>query len=207
MDEIKPLQNNLFPNTYGLVVCGGNSSRMGTDKSLLQYHDKPQRYHVYEMLLPFCEKVFISCNEMQWNNIEDGYSFLKDDAAYSNIGPIAALLTAFKQFPEKNILLIGCDYPFLTSTELQQFLMHCTGENNAVAFYNDQEELYEPLLAWYPYQLFDKLKKIHEANQFSLQHFLRDNDAAKFYPADKNSITSIDTKEAFIKAHNAINSV
>ncbi len=27
----------ILPNTYGLVVCGGNSSRMGTDKSMLQY--------------------------------------------------------------------------------------------------------------------------------------------------------------------------
>ncbi|MBK8495728.1 MAG: NTP transferase domain-containing protein [Chitinophagaceae bacterium] len=49
-------KNNIITNTYGLVLCGGNSSRMGTDKSMLQYYDKPQRYHVYDMLLPFVKR-------------------------------------------------------------------------------------------------------------------------------------------------------
>ena len=193
-----------LPGTCGLVVCGGNSRRMGSDKSLLEYYDKPQRYHVYDMLKPFCETVFISCNELQSNNIKDGYPFLKDDVAYNHIGPMAALLTACKQFSQKNILLIGCDYPFLTATDLQQFAANCKAENNPVAFYNEQEDMYEPLLAWYPYQLFDKMKKMHGANQFSLQHFLKDNGAGKFYPQNKNSITSIDTHEDFIKARNSI---
>lgn len=204
MTGLISIKNKSFPNTLGLAVCGGNSSRMGTDKSLLQYYDKPQRYHVYDMLPPFCEKVFISCNEMQSNNIEDGYAFLKDDAAYSHMGPMAALLTVFKQYPKKNMLLVGCDYPFLNVTDLQQFSSYCTGEKNAVAFYNEQEDLYEPLLAWYPYQLFDKLKKMHEADQYSLQHFLKDVHAIKFYPQNKNSITSVDIHEDFIKASNAI---
>ena len=196
--------NEDFPDTYGLVMCGGSSRRMGTDKSLLQYYDKPQRYHVYDMLLPFCEKVFISCNELQANNMEADYSFLKDDAAYNNIGPMAALLTAFDHYPKKNMLLIGCDYPFLTTTDLQQFSTNAAAENNAVVFYNEEGKLYEPLLAWYPYQSFDKIKKMYGTNQFSLQHFLKDNRAFKFYPQNKNSIKSIDTNEEFIKARDLI---
>jgi molybdenum cofactor guanylyltransferase len=204
MNQINLIKNSLPRDTYGLAVCGGNSSRMGTDKSLLTYYNKPQRYHVYDMLLPFCEKVFISCNKLQMNTIEEGYSFLEDYAACNNIGPMAALLTAFKKFPEKNMLLIGCDYPFLTLTDLQQFSTNCAGEDTPVAFYNEQEGLYEPLLAWYPYQSFAELKKMFDANQYSLQHFLKDNGAIKFYPQNKNCITSIDTNEACIKAKGLI---
>ena len=105
-------------NTFGLVVCGGKSSRKGVDKSMLQYYNKPQRYHLYDMLGPFCEKVFISCNEDQWKNIDKDYSFLADDSLYINTGPIAALLSAFNRFPDKNILLTGCNYPFLTMEDL-----------------------------------------------------------------------------------------
>jgi len=36
---------------------------------------------------------------------------------------------------------------------------------------NEHENMHEPLLAWYPYNLFDALKKKYANQQFSLQHF------------------------------------
>lgn len=195
--------NYPFKETYGLVVCGGRSRRMGTDKSMLQYHDKPQRYHLYDMLLPFCEKVFISCNEEQAKNTEPGYHFIKDDESFAGIGPMVALLTAFTKFPGKNVLLIGCDYPFLTAGELGSFSSYC--KNEPAAFYNETGGVYEPMLAWYPYTFFDVLQKMYAAKQLSLQHFLKDNNATKYLPLNSNSIISIDTAEAYTKACNLIN--
>src|SRR4051812_45814849 len=103
-DTMRPLQNwhgkgpsislrnmsgKYLKATIGLVACGGSSSRMGTDKSMLIYNTKPQRYHVYEMLQPFCEKVFISCKKEQSATVADGYDILTDDPVYNNIGPMA----------------------------------------------------------------------------------------------------------------------
>jgi molybdopterin-guanine dinucleotide biosynthesis protein A len=201
MEDIK---SNYFPDTYGLVMCGGNSSRMGTDKSMLQYFEKPQRYYVYDMLLPYCEKVFISCNNDQANSIEAGYNFIPDDETFSNIGPMAALLTAFTKYPDRHMLLIGCDYPFLKAAELEIFSKLCI--DIPVSFYNKDEDVYEPMLAWYPYTCFDKLKTMYDAKQFSLQHFLKHNNAIKYLPFDINSIKSIDTSEDFSKARNSIKS-
>lgn len=195
------MKESLFQNTYGLVVCGGKSSRMGSDKSLLQYFEKPQRYHVYDMLLPFCEKVFISCNAAQVNSIEDRYDFIED--SFIDIGPMAALLSAFTKFPENNILLIGCDYPFLAATELQHFLPECKG--GLSAFYSEEEKIYEPLLAWYPSASFNGLKEMYKTKQFSLQYFLKSNNAGKHYPADKNSIMSVDNYADFIKVNEILN--
>jgi molybdopterin-guanine dinucleotide biosynthesis protein A len=194
----------LFPETYGLVLCGGKSSRMGTDKSMLQYYDKPQRYHVYDMLLPYCEKVLISCDKDQAMNMEAGYHVIPDDETCSNIGPMGALLTAFTQFPKKNILLIGCDYPFLKAGELEMFSMLC--KNIPASFYNQEAAIYESMLAWYPHTCFDDLKQLFETKQFSLQQLLRKYDAVKYLPADTNSIKSIDTSEAFLQAYSSIKS-
>lgn len=186
-----------YQNTYGLVVCGGKSSRMGMDKSMLQYFGKPQRYHVYDMLLPFCEKVFISCNAEQTGTIETGYNFITDDPAFENIGPMAVLLSAFAKFPQKHLLVIGCDYPFLTAGELEQFSPNC--KDTPVSFYNEAENIYEPLLAWYPSSSCKKLKDMHKAGQFSLQHFLKESNGVKYFPTDKNSIHSVDTPEEHFK--------
>ncbi len=192
------MEAGFFTNTYGLVVCGGKSSRMGRDKSMLQYHTKPQRYYVYDMLQSLSDAVFISCNASQANSIEPDYNYITDDAAFNNIGPMAALLSSFTKFPQKNILLIGCDYPFLTAAELQQFSTHC--KDVPAGFYNQSEKIYEPLLTWYPYASFNILKDMYKAEHFSLQHFLKDNNAAKYYPSNKNAIISIDTDEAYINA-------
>jgi molybdopterin-guanine dinucleotide biosynthesis protein A len=192
------MKANQFTDTYGLVLCGGKSSRMGRDKSMLQYHQKPQRYHLYDMLLPFCEQVFISCNAMQVNTIEDGYAFIQDADSFSDIGPMAALLSAFTKFPKKNMLLAGCDYPFITLAHLAGFSANC--KELPAAFYNEQAYIYEPMLAWYPASSFEKLKAMHGNNQFSLQHFLNDNKAVKYYPSNKNAIASVDTVEDFNKA-------
>jgi molybdopterin-guanine dinucleotide biosynthesis protein A len=193
----------MIPGTYGLVVCGGQSNRMDTDKSMLQYHDKPQRYHVYDMLLPFCERIFISCNKDQASSIEAGYDCIVDDESFGNIGPMRALLTAFNQYPKKNFLLIGCDYPFLTMDELQLFSNNCTNEPSA--FYNKADDIYEPMLAWYPHKGFNELKRKYETKQFSLQLFLKESNAIKYLPTDINCIQSIDTPEAFDAAFKLIN--
>jgi len=194
---------NLIPNTYGLVVCGGNSSRMGRDKSLLEYYGKPQRYHVYDMLLPFCEKVFISCNPEQANTMAEAYPYIQDLPQYNNTGPIAALLTAAEQFPKNNFLFIGCDYPYLTNEDLVHFFSLCK-EEKPLSFYNADENMYEPLLAYYPHSSFGELKERYKTKQYSLQHFLQESKADKFYPANKKAMCSIDTEEAFIKAFNSI---
>ena len=203
MPEIVQPKANNFPHTYALILCGGKSSRMGADKSLLQYYAKPQRYHIYDMLLPFCEDVFISCNNKQAAGIEAGYNFIQDDDNMGDIGPIHALLTAFTKYPAKNILLIGCDYPFLTSGELQSFSGCCKDE--PAAFYNQQDDVYEPVLAWYPYSYLDVLKKMCSAKQFSLQQFLNQNKASKYLPSNTNCIKSIDTSKGFSLAFKQVN--
>ena len=185
-------------NTKGIVVCGGVSSRMGTDKSMLQYFEKPQRYHVYEMLIPFCDEVSISCNAVQVEAIDTGYNLLTDNESYKNIGPMAALLSAFNNFPQQSILFIGCDYPYLTGIELTNFSKLCKTE--PVAFFNKKENMYEPLLAWYPAAAAEPLNKMWKASQFSLQHFLKEVNGVKYYHADIKSIVSVDNYTDYLEA-------
>ena len=189
---------------YGLIMCGGNSQRMGTDKSMLAYYGKPQSYYLYEMLRPFCEKVFISCNEKQVAAIDAGYQILTDLPCYKGIGPMAGLLTAFSHYPKNDFIIIGCDYPFLTGTELAGFISMCKKEKVA-AFFNRKENLYEPLLAFYPSDTGDMLKEMHASQQYSLQYFLRMNDAAKYHPVDERSMISVDTSEDHVNTISMIN--
>jgi molybdopterin-guanine dinucleotide biosynthesis protein A len=180
---------------YGLVMCGGNSSRMGIDKSIISYHGKPQRYHVFEMLNAFCAKTFISCNESQLSTIDKNYESLVDLPDYTSIGPMAALLTAFTHYPHSNFVVIGCDYPLLTDHEVEEFVNSLKQNKMAAAFYNKEQQLYEPLLAWYSHRAVGTLMRLFEKKEFSLQYFLRSVNAEEYYPEDPISMTSVDTPE------------
>jgi len=190
-------------NLYGLVVCGGQSTRMGFDKGFLIYHRKPQCYHLADLLLqdpnPLCFKAFISCNDKQTALISKDYNVLPDHPAYQNSGPIASVLTAFATHPNASFLVVGCDYPFIEKNDLMVFLESIQEDSLAAAFYNDDNK-FEPLLAWYSRNAGLSLQTFYENGGKSLQHFLHVNSAEKYRPDNQNIMTSIDTPEAFASA-------
>lgn len=190
------MQNNL----YGLVVCGGESFRMGCDKSLLIYHQKPQREHVYEILKSICSEVFISCNAEQSAGMDNNLPAIPDMQIYKNTGPMAALLTAFSFYPDNDFIICGCDYPFISEIVLFEFLTSLKKDRAASAFYNSEEDLYEPLLAFYTSECGSLLKSQFREKNYSLQYFLRSVEAEKYYPADLNLLKSVDTPEDYVNA-------
>ena len=179
---------------YGIVMCGGKSSRMGTDKSRIIYHKKEQRYHVYEMLQSICEDVFISCNKEQQHFIDKEYNVIADENSYNAIGPLGGILSSFKKLPKGNLFVVGCDYPYLTSKVLEDFISSVKATTIVAAFYNNKEELYEPLLAYYSHHCLPSLLKMFAENNYSLQHFLKKTGADKYITENNSIIKSIDRK-------------
>jgi molybdopterin-guanine dinucleotide biosynthesis protein A len=182
---------------YGLVVCGGKSSRMGQDKSLLDYHGKPQRYHLYEMLRPLCERVFISCNSSQKPAIPSEYDVLVDETEYADIGPMGALLTAFRHYPDAGFLVVGCDYPYIQSIHLQKLIEVSVQSIFATSYYNIEANIYEPLLSVYQSNIKSKLIENFRLNKYSLQSILKEVNADIIVPENSMIIKSIDTAEEY----------
>lgn len=188
---------------YGLVICGGESARMGTDKSLLVYYQKPQHEHVANLLAPLCERVILCCNAEQYKTFRTGYPKLADLPAFAGAGPMSGLLTAFETFPGNDFLVAGCDYPYLTTDELANFLHYTDKDLPAAAFYN-QNAFYEPLLGWYSRSAGDALLRIFENGSRSLQRFLQAENAGKYRPMSERTMLSVDTMEDFQAVRQAI---
>ncbi|MEP7171295.1 MAG: molybdenum cofactor guanylyltransferase [Bacteroidota bacterium] len=182
---------------FGLVICGGKSNRMGEDKSLLNYNGIPQRYYLYEMLQSLCENVFISCNREQSNSISEKYNFITDEKQFENIGPMAALLSAFENHKDVSFLAVGCDYPFIKKEDLKR-LIDARNENAlAVSYFNKELSVEEPLLAIYESTSYALIKNNFENKKYSLRYFLQESNALKIFPSMPESIMSIDTSEQY----------
>ena len=182
-------------NLCGLVMCGGKSTRMGMDKSRIIYHDKEQRYHIYNLLTFICDDVFISCKREQVIEENKQFLFLKDAEQYANIGPLSGLLTAFVNMPDCNFLVVGCDYPLITKNDIENFLQAIPVDGIAAAFYNPATTFYEPFLAYYSADCSRLLMQMHEHGENSLQQFLKLHKAYKFMNYDPSVIRSVDTPE------------
>lgn len=178
----------------GLVVCGGQSNRMGSDKSMLHYHGMQQRYYIYNLLKPFCEKVYISCNRNQSNSIESEYYYLVDEI--EGIGPMAALLRAFKEH-ETIWLVIGCDYPFIQKNDISLLIENRNKNAVATTYYNTELKIPEPLLGIYEINCKELLSKEYNKQNYSLKHFLLEHDAHYIIPETMQTIQSVDTKEEY----------
>ncbi|HNR19459.1 MAG TPA: NTP transferase domain-containing protein [Bacteroidia bacterium] len=186
----------------GIVLCGGKSSRMKQDKSMLIYHSKPQRYHVYDLLKKYCSEVFISVNDVSQVVESDGYSYLIDDK--KNIGPVAGLIRACKANPKTDVIIVGCDYPHLNDEMLKKLIQSNDESFLASAFFNSTENCYEPLLAIYKSECLPFLNYSVENNQNSLQKFLNAVNAHKVYPSSNQQIKSVDIIEEFMSVNEKI---
>lgn len=183
----------------GIVACGGNSTRMGTDKGLLQYFDIPQRYYLYQLLSTYCQKTFISCTMEQAQSIEKSYAYIKDEVQFAGHGPVSGLLSCFTAHPGRAILFAGCDYPYINSSEIERLLSQRNKECLATAYRNKLTGNPEPLFTIYEYASFEIILRRFNENNFSLREFLELSAVHLIDSSENDVLKSIDTPEEYEK--------
>ncbi|MGF7214437.1 molybdopterin-guanine dinucleotide biosynthesis protein A [Spirosoma lacussanchae] len=132
----------------GLILTGGQSRRMGQDKSQLVYHQKPQRDHLVDLLRPYCQAVFWSVNADQAAALTSGTQpFIVDALAIRS--PLNGILSAFRHDSSVAWLVVACDMPLLTSRSLEALLTNRDPTRLATVFYDSTGRAPEPLLGIY----------------------------------------------------------
>ncbi len=134
----------------GLVLAGGRSQRMQTDKSRLRYHHATeQRAHAAALLAPFCTDVAISGQPDQLTDLPPHLLALPDQ--FLDLGPMGGILTAFRHDPNATWLVVACDLPFLSADSLRFLVENRHPQHLATAFLDPATQFPEPLIAlWEP---------------------------------------------------------
>ena len=135
------------PVLNGLVLAGGKSQRMGHDKGLITYYQKPQQEHVYELIDAFCDTTFLSIRTDQ--TLDNDLATIKD--AFVGLGPFGAILSAFKEYPNHAWLVVACDLPLLNEASISTLLENRNPSKIATAFLNPATGFPDPLVTiWEP---------------------------------------------------------
>jgi len=138
---------NFSPNIKGLVLAGGKSLRMGKDKGAINYHGKPQREYMADMLSTFCQETFISTQRS--DAFESDYPLVAD--TFLDLGPYGGILSAFRQDPNSAWLTVPCDVPLLGWDVLKKLIDERDPSKLATCFHNEETNFPEPLITlWEP---------------------------------------------------------
>jgi molybdopterin-guanine dinucleotide biosynthesis protein A len=174
----------------GLILIGGKSTRMGTDKSLLNYYGQPQRDYLFQLLKKFCSEVYFSSRQEQ----RLSENVIIDTLA---ISPISGILSAFKYNSETAWLVLACDMPLVTEEVLGLLIEHRNPEKTATAFYNPEINAPEPLITIYESKAYPLLIKYVEAGHKSPKLFLQATDVQLIETGERSFLKNINTRQEF----------
>lgn len=90
---------------YGLVLSGGKSSRMGTDKGLMNLNGKPLIQYAIDFLKQFTDTILISTNNKAYDQF--GYRLIHDQV--QDIGPMGGIYSALKLSKPNHFFIVACD--------------------------------------------------------------------------------------------------
>ncbi len=127
----------------GAILAGGTSSRMGTNKSLLEVHGTPLIQLVYEQLARLFPEVILITNS------PDDYPFLPCRSiadAFPGAGSLAGVHAALTASSTERAFIVACDMPWLSADLIHYLCAHAGDHDVTVATSPDG---LEPLHAIY----------------------------------------------------------
>ncbi len=187
-----------MPKLNGLVLAGGKSMRMGTDKGALDYHGKPQREFMADVLNQFCEKTFLSVRSDQ--NINSEYELLEDK--FVGLGPFGAILSAFQKKPNTAWLVVACDLPLLDEESLQFLVENRNTSQLATAFHNPETNFPEPLITIWEPKSYQVLLQFLAQGYSCPRKVLINSEIELLHLKDSKVLMNVNDKEGFDKVMN-----
>ncbi len=160
----------------GLVLAGGESRRMGTDKALISVGGQSAALRAADWLSSQCDIVHISCREMQKIPVETSpvLQTVYDNPLFANKGPLTGLLSYLASIGTVNdahLIVLGCDYRNITEDILSNLLAVGLMNNKICCYKNPITGIIDPLVAYYPMSILQHLPAFAET-QSSLRAFI-----------------------------------
>lgn len=158
----------------GIVLCGGSSSRMGSDKGLLFHEGKTWAQLAGEKLSTFGVPVAYAINREQQAAYAEQYispTFIDNDGLGVG-GPLRGIFTAHLLFPNEDLFILACDLRDMQPAIISHLLD--THRQGVTVYHHDGFD--EPLCGIYGHDALANLYGAYIAGKlakYSLQYALQ----------------------------------
>ncbi len=181
-----------------IILCGGQSRRMGRDKGSLIIKDKPMIKYILSTLNNEMDEVIIVLNDAERI---DKYGEFIDPQDYNyemrfvedkikNKGPISGILTGLENISTDYAIVFPCDNPFVTKNTIQTLFSEITEDIQAVVPYHDDKnklKTSEPLHSIYNKNIIPIIKDLISKDSLHIKGVIEKIDT-KFVLIDNKKI-------------------
>jgi molybdopterin-guanine dinucleotide biosynthesis protein A len=151
----------------GIVLSGGRSSRMGSDKAMIEFEGKKLIEHSLAVMRKVAATIIISANSEQYADF--GEKVVSDN--YNGIGPLAGLEACLRISNTRVNLLAPCDTPLLNVDFLNTILENID-DYDAVVPISANGKI-EPLTGYYSRDILPIVVQQIERGDFKVQNLLK----------------------------------
>tara|TARA_B110000037_G_scaffold221859_1_gene294316 strand:+ start:4298 stop:5401 length:1104 start_codon:yes stop_codon:yes gene_type:complete len=181
----------------GLILVGGKSSRMGTDKSTLDYYGKSHSLYLADLLKDKMVDTYLSVRDSK----EYSYPVIKD--RFIDLGPFGAICSAFLKNPNKAYFVLATDLPFINEELIDLLIENRDSTKIATTVKGLTKEFPEPLITIWEPKAYPTLLSYLAQGISCPRKVLINSDVKIIEVADK-LITNVNTFEDFKRIRNAI---
>ena len=130
-----------------IVLCGGQSRRMGRDKGSMIIQDKPMIKHILSTLNHNIDEVIIVLNDQIRidkykefiNTKEYDYPITFVEDKIKNKGPMPGIMSGLENISGNYSLVLPCDSPYVTQKYLKTIFNEIEKDYQAIVPYHDSE--------------------------------------------------------------------
>lgn len=151
-------------NITGIILSGGKSSRMGTDKGFLLYEEKPLIQYSINALKPIVSEIIIVSNNPDY----DIFELKRINDIFENAGPLAGIYSGLKAAKTEYNLVLSCDIPLISSEILMKLIEAVDKVSEVIQIESEGKTM--PLIALYKKQCEPTFLKLLNAGELKLQY-------------------------------------
>jgi len=174
----------------GIILAGGKSSRMGTDKGMMFYKGRPMIQHILDPMAKICQRILIVTSNPMYGMF--GFELVKDEKP--DYGPVMGVLSGLRRSDTELNLVLSCDAPFV-NFELMKQLIRNSDDTDVVAASSSVGV--HPLIAVYRQNCITAFEQAVKQDEHRLRTVLDQLEVQEFKAEGKDEelLRNLNTKE------------
>jgi len=180
-------------NITGIILAGGESSRMGTDKGTLVLKEKTFIQHIIDAIKPLVSDIIIVSD----NPNHDEFEIVRIEDVIKSAGPLAGLYSGLQYSKTDYNLVVSCDVPLITSKVLQQLIENYEEGLDVIQLESQQKTM--PLTALYNKTCQQTIKQLLDKGERRVRFAVSQLKTRTIMLDDNlsSALININTKEEF----------